>query len=186
MPISVFSKNLRRLRRFRGLTQAALAFTLGHANNSQVAKWETGRSVPRANTIERLAEALGVAQAELVHPNPDEQDGIDGLDLPAATIARIGSIVRSVLQEQRLNDGLQTPTVPGGHPSAVQAKLQRIVYLIRGLNTLESLGIIEHVVVTRLAEETHLLKALPHTSDGESGDTRPAHRTRLKRRASRG
>lgn len=49
--------NIKKLRKNCGLTQETIAQQLG-INQSTVSMWEKNRSMPRANTIYRLAEIL--------------------------------------------------------------------------------------------------------------------------------
>lgn len=60
-----FARNLKTLRRVRGMTQEQLADRLG-VQRSTVTQWEVGRSVPRLDRIHELAEALGVGVGSLI------------------------------------------------------------------------------------------------------------------------
>lgn len=62
------SQELRRLRRAKGWTQAELA---RHANvhSVTVSRLETDRHQPDLDTLTKLAKALGVPVAALLHPN---------------------------------------------------------------------------------------------------------------------
>jgi transcriptional regulator with XRE-family HTH domain len=60
---------LRRLRVSRGLTQAALGALVG-TSQGRVGDWEQARNTPTARGVSRLAAALEVAPADLLHPVP--------------------------------------------------------------------------------------------------------------------
>ena len=64
---TVWAANLRAARKAAGLTQTALAERLGTTQQA-VAKWESGRGVPRDETRWRLAEALGVPVTQIFAP----------------------------------------------------------------------------------------------------------------------
>lgn len=54
------------LRERSGLSQADMAKILAIKDKSTISKWETGSSMPRASTIKRLAEMLGVTSDEII------------------------------------------------------------------------------------------------------------------------
>ena len=60
----VLSKNLKELRKSRGLTQEQLASLAGFQTPSYN-KWETGKAWPEPDTISALARALEVEEARL-------------------------------------------------------------------------------------------------------------------------
>lgn len=55
---------IRQARHAAGLTQEDLARRVG-VGVRNVPGWESGRSAPRAKTLQRIADALGVSVAEL-------------------------------------------------------------------------------------------------------------------------
>lgn len=63
----VIASNCRRLRASRGLNQDALAEKAGLSRVGYL-KIEAGESIPRSDTLERIAAAFGVSIAELVRP----------------------------------------------------------------------------------------------------------------------
>lgn len=65
-------------RRAAGLTQEELAYAAGISTRS-VSDIERGRRTPRAQTLDRLAEALAVERSSLVNPPPD----LDGHPTPS-------------------------------------------------------------------------------------------------------
>ncbi|MGN0743243.1 MAG: helix-turn-helix domain-containing protein [Candidatus Fimadaptatus sp.] len=67
----MLNENLSRIRRERGLTQAALANKLNVVRQS-VSKWENGTAVPDADMLCRLADALDVSAAELLRGSERE------------------------------------------------------------------------------------------------------------------
>jgi transcriptional regulator with XRE-family HTH domain len=60
-------ENLRRIREERGLSQRALADRAGVVK-STIYEAEAGRHIPRIQTLEKLADALGVSIVELLPP----------------------------------------------------------------------------------------------------------------------
>jgi transcriptional regulator with XRE-family HTH domain len=66
-------ENLRRIRKERGLSQRALAARAGVVK-STIYEAEAGRHVPRIQTLEKLADALGV---EIVDLLPSRKRGAD-------------------------------------------------------------------------------------------------------------
>ena len=56
--------NIKNLREINGLTQHELAVVLG-INQSTVAMWETGESMPRAALLPKIAETLGCSIDDL-------------------------------------------------------------------------------------------------------------------------
>ena len=61
----MFSENLKALRKAKGLTQEELAARL-HIVRQTVSKWEKGLSVPDAELLIRLAEALDTTVSRLL------------------------------------------------------------------------------------------------------------------------
>lgn len=65
---------LARMRKSQGLTQAELAQQL-HVTDKAVSRWERGVGLPDINTLEPLADALGLTLADLMHcRDPQEAD----------------------------------------------------------------------------------------------------------------
>lgn len=62
-----FSKNLRRYRELRGLTQAELALKSGVHRNS-IALYEKGSQFPTLEKVAPIAAALGVEETDLFYP----------------------------------------------------------------------------------------------------------------------
>jgi len=52
--------------RSRGLSQAQLARTMG-VGEAQVSRWRRGMAVPTVRSLQRLADALGIARSTLDH-----------------------------------------------------------------------------------------------------------------------
>ena len=77
-------KRVKRLRIARGWTQNGLAAAVG-VSRSAVAQWETGRSVGSATNRARIAQALGVAPAELV---PKGEPIVSGDKMPVIRLYR--------------------------------------------------------------------------------------------------
>lgn len=66
MDAKAFGAFLAETRRSRGLTQSALAERL-HVTDKAVSRWERGLGFPDINTLEPLADALGLTLAQLMH-----------------------------------------------------------------------------------------------------------------------
>lgn len=66
MDAKTFGAFLARVRREQGLTQAELAEQL-HVTDKAVSRWERGVGLPDINTLEPLADALGLSLADLMH-----------------------------------------------------------------------------------------------------------------------
>ena len=71
----MLNENLSRIRRERGLTQAALANKLNVVRQS-ISKWENGTAVPDADMLCRLADALDVSAQELLR-GPEREAKMD-------------------------------------------------------------------------------------------------------------
>lgn len=77
---SAFARNLRRIRTERGLSQESLAARLG-VTREQISHLERGKTrSPGADTIKRVADALGVAVADLLEEQLESADGSRLLD----------------------------------------------------------------------------------------------------------
>jgi len=142
---SFFGRNLRRIRLATGLTQTQLASRLGHSNNSQVAKWESGRSAPRPATISRVAQVLEVERFDLVRQDPPPQRAPESLEHIAAVVAAL------------LQLGPQEPasarTTVDPQSGTLRAQAERIAHLVRGLSHPEALDAVERVVVEHLSKQ---------------------------------
>lgn len=66
MDAKTFGVFLAQERRAQGLTQADLAEQL-HVTDKAVSRWERGIGLPDINTLEPLADALGLSLADLMH-----------------------------------------------------------------------------------------------------------------------
>lgn len=71
---------IKRLRQERGMSQGELADQV-HVVRQTVSKWERGTSVPDADTLRALAEALGVTPNELLGKGPDSDPAPDTQEL---------------------------------------------------------------------------------------------------------
>jgi len=71
MEKQVFGDALKSLRKKRGLSKFALA-KKAMISASEVDELEKGRRTPRATTISKLAEALGVSHSSLMKGSIDE------------------------------------------------------------------------------------------------------------------
>ena len=64
-----FGQRLRRLRKKAGLTQVELAYLVG-VHETTIRFWEADKYSTTTENVKRLAEALGVPQAELLEGSP--------------------------------------------------------------------------------------------------------------------
>ena len=64
-------KAIARYRKQKTMTQMDLASVL-NVHQSQIARWETGRSLPRKEYMEGLSEALEVSVEQLFHSEPHD------------------------------------------------------------------------------------------------------------------
>ena len=71
----MLSDQIRALRRARGMSQEELAARL-HVVRQTISKWEKGLSVPDAEMLLRLAEALDTTVSQLLGADiPEDEDG---------------------------------------------------------------------------------------------------------------
>jgi transcriptional regulator with XRE-family HTH domain len=63
-------RNIRRLRRARGLTQEQLGTRVGGADKSHISRIEAGRIDPTLSTARAIAKALGVSLDDLAGIEP--------------------------------------------------------------------------------------------------------------------
>lgn len=73
MDAKMFGAFLAQVRRVQGLTQAELAEQL-HVTDKAVSRWERGVGLPDINTLEPLADALGLSLADLMHCHDPAQE----------------------------------------------------------------------------------------------------------------
>ena len=73
MDAKTFGAFLAQVRRAQGLTQADLAGQL-HVTDKAVSRWERGIGLPDINTLEPLADALGLSLADLMHCHDPAQE----------------------------------------------------------------------------------------------------------------
>lgn len=71
-PRSALGEKIKSARAARGLTQLALAHAIGYKGDDVgafISRVENGAQVPRINTLQRIAEALGVTVCALLPGN---------------------------------------------------------------------------------------------------------------------
>ena len=68
----MFSENLKVIRKAKGYTQEELAIRI-HVVRQTVGKWEKGLSVPDADTLIKIADALEVSVSELLGAEMKEE-----------------------------------------------------------------------------------------------------------------
>jgi transcriptional regulator with XRE-family HTH domain len=72
-----FGRNLKAWREARGISQEALAETLGH-NRTYIGGFERGERNPSLKVIERLAAQMDVEPFKLLMPRSDDRVGAPG------------------------------------------------------------------------------------------------------------
>lgn len=65
-------ENLKKYRKESGLTQSQLADKIG-ANQTEVHRWESGKSLPLITTLKKLSIALGISVDNLLFTNEEKQ-----------------------------------------------------------------------------------------------------------------
>lgn len=88
----MFSDNIVRMRKDKGLTQVGFAKSL-HVTQSAVSHWESGRSVPDAIQMRRIAEFFGVTVDDLMMDIPREP--VDTVKVEPEPAPKIDIMVRS-------------------------------------------------------------------------------------------
>jgi len=96
-PPFVLAGNVYALRRERGLTQAQLAEAVG-VHQPRIAEIERGDANPRLDTLAKLARALGVPVAALLHAEAPGSDRVD--ETEAVYPIRKGDPVRKVAESR--------------------------------------------------------------------------------------
>ncbi len=99
--VRAFAERLRGTRQAKGMTQRELA-AKAHVTFSYVSRLEAGGAAPGIDLLERLADALGVAAADLLPP-PRSTGGPEAArgrvkDLFEAALARAGPETVSMLE----------------------------------------------------------------------------------------
>lgn len=79
----MFSDNIVRMRKEKGLTQVGFAKDL-HVTQSAISHWESGRSIPDAIQMRRIAEYFGVTVDELMIDKASESLEQKNNSAPAA------------------------------------------------------------------------------------------------------
>lgn len=82
----MFHENLKALRKEKGYTQESLAIAL-HVVRQTVSKWENGLSVPDAEMLQRIADALEVSISQLL--GADILDNAENRNEVAEMLAKI-------------------------------------------------------------------------------------------------
>ena len=73
-------KAIARYRKKKAMTQMDLASAM-NVHQSQIARWETGRSFPRKEYLEELSDALDVSVEQLFHSEPHDFGRLDDDEL---------------------------------------------------------------------------------------------------------
>ena len=75
---SYIGKNIRYLRRKRGLTQEEVADRMGYKSFTTVQKWETGDVEPNFKTAQKLAELFGVTLNDMAYTDMEADERTKG------------------------------------------------------------------------------------------------------------
>lgn len=94
MDAKTFGAFLAATRRERGLTQAELAEQI-HVTDKAVSRWERGIGFPDINTLEPLADALGLSLSQLMHAGSAQEAPSDETLEDFVTMLRPGRILWS-------------------------------------------------------------------------------------------
>lgn len=73
-------KAIARYRKSKAMTQMDLAEAL-NVHQSQIARWETGRSQPRKEYLEGLSETLEISVEQLFHSEPHDFGHLEDTEL---------------------------------------------------------------------------------------------------------
>jgi transcriptional regulator with XRE-family HTH domain len=92
-----FGKRLAALRKQRGMTQQALADTVG-CHVTMIRRYEAGETQPTLDIIRNMARALSVSADALVFEH-DERDPVDELRMQFEVISQLPPDERSVVKE---------------------------------------------------------------------------------------
>jgi len=92
-----FARNLRRLRREKGLTQKEFALLLGYSEKT-VSKWECETSIPSVETLFEIAKNLQTSIDDLFRENDTFYLGIDGggTKTKLSLVDQEGKVIRSI------------------------------------------------------------------------------------------
>lgn len=90
--MSLFSKNLKRIRKARGKTQHELA-KLVKVSDSTITYYETGRSWPSRENITALAKALNVNEQEFFAADSRDVKTSNSEDLPVLSPEQIKKLI---------------------------------------------------------------------------------------------
>jgi transcriptional regulator with XRE-family HTH domain len=124
-PVNSVAANLRRLRADRGISTVALARDSGVAR-ATLAQLEAGRGNPTLETLYALANALGVALADVIAPpsaaevevvRAGEGPRVAGAAVRARLVARVGGRGSFELYDMALRTGRRQLSQP--HPPGV-------------------------------------------------------------------
>ena len=65
---SNIGRNIKTVRKSRGFTQEKLSNKLG-VSIMTIRRWESGSRIPKFNTVEKIADALGITTDQLINPS---------------------------------------------------------------------------------------------------------------------
>lgn len=97
----MFSENLKTLRKGKGFSQEQLATRLNVVRQT-ISKWENGISVPDAELLIQLAEALDVTVSDLLGREIEITEGQNEKDILASELAKLNE--RLVVCDNKLSN----------------------------------------------------------------------------------
>ena len=95
----MFSDNLKAIRKNKGISQEQLALKL-HVVRQTISKWEKGLSVPDAQLLIELAEALEVSVSDLLGEKIEEKEQMNEV---AIQLARLNELMAMRIQKREEN-----------------------------------------------------------------------------------
>lgn len=96
----MFSDNLKAIRKNKGISQEQLALKL-HVVRQTISKWEKGLSVPDAQLLIELAEALEVSVSDLLGEKIEEKEQMNEV---AIQLARLNELMAMRIQKREENN----------------------------------------------------------------------------------
>lgn len=134
---------IKQLRKEKGMTQKELASLLG-VSYQMVQAWERGARNPKRETLEKIANTLGVSWLALV---PKEALNADTVDTFAETN---GELAREIMQQlpketERIMRGLVDTAKDTAATAAVAADIQKVSDIMQTMNDTGRRAAVERV-----------------------------------------
>lgn len=101
--LEALGRRIERRREELHLSRAEIARRMpGKVNENQVYRWERGKHLPKPDTLEALADVLGVSVAELMAPEPDKTSTPDPFAATGPTTGRLEERLAAIEEQLRL------------------------------------------------------------------------------------